>query len=775
MRLTCTILLMILVCAAGARPAAPATPAMPEVWFEDIRTPAVLSEADGLTLVRELRDGLQRKVSADKLVKLAPADNAPRVLFLSLGDGNFPERTYYAAGKNFADALRNLLLITAKREAEYAEAISGELAAQIEQAKEEHRQLPKTVKAKLDNPTQWQTLRLDIVQAAVPVKGYVIASSRLLLSSTVGIAFDRNASFAFTPELLTGRCLMTAERQLSIPNISNIIAESTNWVAFKLWNSMGSSNTAFNVSLFETDSYLADASHAVRLFRGHPVRTGADCSVNKLNGESLSLLNTLLKSQNDSGRIAPVFPEWSTRRYDDKLAMLDQAQLVCTLLQAAELPQLANADRKHFFAAADKAVQRLLKNVRRFDANEGRSSAEPNKKVKRRPAAERTYAAIVEDEDNTSGYEQEVPRRIIDLRSTAMAYLAFSDIAHAKGGNDALKKECLELLPKLHRYIIEQLYADGHYIPRRLYPELKPLDDDNADIEPLLAAETSALAGLAVERHLAHFSEDGTPQLRQFMSKWRDMLLECFGSAGTAAGEPLTPWLAVYLCETANPEKADADELAKLTRLAIAAASELELTPMLPDMFGAPQDIPSMTYAAERLWLVAEVARLLQAAGHAEDAAALLNDAWPLRIFAAQADMGTEAASILPDPDQYIGFTRDNLADFGFTLNGITTQILSRLNTAKALAALNANELTPSEANLTAWQNSWSKLDNRPLCVSESLAVNGGKPGPENSRALGGKITGKSRERSIQGKGSYVVDDLQGDSRVSSRVLERKK
>ena len=243
-------------------------------WFRDVSAPVAASELELTALTASLRNALLARTPREKLVKDLPriVDKTPRILFITLGDGVFPSRTYYSVGGSFSSALESLLAIVEKRESEYTDAIRADLDAQIARAKEEKRLLPDYVKKKFENPSAWSSLRLDIVQATLPVDSFVVNSSRLLLSSAIGIAFDRTAAFAFTPEQLTGRYLMTAERQLSVSRIGNLISEANLWTSLGLWLKMGAAETPFKVTLFETDSYYADEAGCRRLFRAHPAR-----------------------------------------------------------------------------------------------------------------------------------------------------------------------------------------------------------------------------------------------------------------------------------------------------------------------------------------------------------------------------------------------------------------------------------------------------------------------------------------------------------------------
>ena len=108
-------------------------------------------------------------------------------------------------------------------------------------------------------------LRLDIVQAALPINDFSIRRSRIQLTSLNGIAFRPGDGFAFTAEQMMGRYLVTPERFLNERQIGDFIAESVNWDALKTWLKMANSEQEGRICLFEYDSYFASPGSVKRL------------------------------------------------------------------------------------------------------------------------------------------------------------------------------------------------------------------------------------------------------------------------------------------------------------------------------------------------------------------------------------------------------------------------------------------------------------------------------------------------------------------------------
>ncbi len=758
-----------------------------EVWFDDVKQPAALTAEQGIELTKQLRAGmLARKSVKEILASISYDDATPRVLFLTLGDGIYPGRTYYASGSSFKDALGRLLAIVAKREPEYAEAIKSELEGQVARAKEEYENmtekqrrkakpnpllkvpLPENFRKKLANPLAWDSLRLDVVQATLPIQNFVIAKSRLLLTSAVGIAFDPVAAFAFTPEQLIGRCLTTPEHQLSIEAVSNFIAESGLWGAWKLWTKMGAVSTGFNVNIFESDSYYADAATACRLFRGHPVNQ----QMEDLQGSALALAKRLGGMMDENGKYERPFLEWVASRPDGKAAVWDQSQLVVALVRTALLDGLPSADRRELLTAARAAVKPVLKSIKHFDPGElGPDFV--NSTAPRKPASQRLYAAVVEDEsvegDYEGGSQMEISRRLMELEATANAYLALAELCQVLPDDDATAVACRAELTPLMNYLLTQIQPNGEFVAALTYPDAQVVLDWQPSFE--LRMEIASLCGLAMGRHLELFPEASAKlNLAAKVLMLRNAIAELALGDGIASEYPLTPWLAEFLAQDAetNPE-----HLAQLVKLGMAATNGLEKRPFLPDMFGATADIPSMTYSAERLWLVGVVAEAVYRQGrHDQEAAALLNEAWPLAVFAQQAEMTASSASALPHPKEYVGFYRDNLADYGFTMNGQVTQLLARLQLISVLGRGSEGRFTPLPEDVTAYEECWKHLDAHPVVLAPELVIRSSVSGSGNDRALGGNIdTSKMTTRQI----TVPPEGQKKNGSQDSRVIRRKK
>ena len=158
---------------------------------------------------------------------------------------------------------------------------------------------------------------------------------------------------------------------------------------------------------------------------------------------------------------------------------------------------------------------------------------------------------------------------------------------------------------------------------------------------------------------------------------------------------PISPWLAeALICHYRN----GGDYMAEMTRLAVVADAARDARPILADSYGVVKDWPSMTAAAEYSWVLSALAERFARRGEADRAKAMLHSALPYLVFQMQGQMDFPTASALARPKYYIGFFRDHLEDFGFDLNGQTTQMLSLLRLHQIVKENYGGEIPKDEA-----------------------------------------------------------------------------
>lgn len=607
-----------------------------EPWFDHVTVPSAIPVSKIQDFCLEAHRLMTAKAPAATLNQLAPDDPSPRVLFLSIGGEEWPARTYFGAGFSFRAAWESLVDIMLANEPLYGEKTAAQAKGMIETAVKEKRPAPPALTARQQNPLAWKWLRLDIVQAALPVANFSVEHSRLALTSLVGVAFGPRLGFAFTPEQLTGRCLLEPTRHLDKQQISNLISETFNWNALQAWQQISGIDSGHRVCLFETDSYYCDGKSTVRLFRGHPIAktvTAAEC----LEAATSAGAKIAAALHPRTGVMQAPFPEWVGSAGQDAEALDAQAEMAYALARLAHVaknPQMA--------VAAKLAMQPVLAAGLRF-------------------GPKKHFGAIVEAEE-LPPESPLAPRRVAHLRTNAMACLALVELEQATGDRRQ-RGTLIALADQLKR----QALPGGGFIFTVL-PQSGQLVDSNLSLHG--KAEAEALATLALLRtgNLATRSDLlnlADQNLGYLLARVSKMPLENL---------PNTPWLveALSLHVLRNQEFAS-----HMDRLGFAASVDIETKPLYPDMYGAVRLWPSATVSAERSWLLARLSKWFRTGGETKKASGFMAAAAPPLVFQMQARMVPASCSGLPRPGHYVDYFRDHLEDFGFDLSGQATQIIS--------------------------------------------------------------------------------------------------
>jgi len=288
-------------------------------------------------------------------------------------------------------------------------------------------------------------MRLDIVQAALPIEGFSISRSRVMMCSLNGLAFRPGEGFAFTAEQMTGRYLIDAERRLNVRQIGDFIAESDNWGALKTWLSMANSEQEGRVCIFEYDSYFADEQGCRRLFRGHPVQSGI--SGRSPLAMSSAVAKRLLDCLQEDGSLKAPFPEWQSGRGEGGEFVSSQAELAIALARLAEM-----SGEQEFLLASKKIIKALLKNCR--------------------SSADKLMRFVLEEEELAPDERQQDPRLMLNVQGNALLCLALMETGLL--AEEQYAQACREIM----MYVSRQQLRSGDFIHSLVYPDMRgPLEE----------------------------------------------------------------------------------------------------------------------------------------------------------------------------------------------------------------------------------------------------------------------------------------------------------
>ena len=688
------------------------------VWFGEIKGPSSVSREDFARLARELHMGLKKQLKPKALAALAPEDGTPRIVFLTIGDDKWPCRTYIGTGYSLRDAIEKAADYLYRAEKSRVEDLHNQLKSMLEQARTEGgenavgKNWRVVVKDKNKNdmktegmtvsqdwierdkdPGAWNWLKLEIVQFTKWSEGFQMEETRMALGSMVGLAFDVRAGFAFTPSQLTGRCLLTEERSLSARQVGDFLADTLNLLSLKNWMELCSMKKPQTVALFELDGYFTDGETVTPLYRGHPYPTlpspdGCLQAAVECGKAVLACLDA------KDGMLKAPFPDWFADDDNGREDLGSQCELVLAYCRLA-----ADTGDKQWLDAAKLAFKPVVAGAVRYGAG-------------------RQCLTIVEDEELPEG-SRVVPRKISHLRTNALAALAMDEMANAMG--DAAGKVFLNDLRLLTAHVAMQAQSLGGFLQQRIIPSEEVKMASLAD--PTSRLEAEALATLAVYRGSQRFKEMSWMELADSSL---DYLVAELKRADIQQ-YPLSPWLAeALICHYRN----GGDYMAEMTRLAVAADAARDARPILADHYGIVKDWPSMTAAAEHAWILCALAERFARRDEADRAKAMLHSVLPYLVFQMQGRMDFATASALARPIYYVGFFRDHLEDFGFDLNGQTTQMLSLLRLRQILkehfgGAIPQEEVAKTTSEIKALRE---MADVHPSVLLADLLINDAVP-----------------------------------------------
>ena len=605
---------------------------IPDVaWFDHVSKPSSLTQEQLCQFTAKLFNALKEKWPAKKLEEILPDDPSPRVVFLTLGEENWPGRCYYGTGFTFKQALQDALTILNTNEPLMAERIAKQADITIKDLQKENQPVPAAWRERAKNPSKWNWLRMDVVQCSRPVGGFSVPRSRIAMTSLTGLAFGPDIGFAFTPDQITGRCLLDSTRHLAKQQIVNFISETYNLPALASWMQISEIATGYRVCLFETDSYYSNGSFTTRIYRGHTLPQTAITKENALEMATKCAQNIMGCISPKNGKLTPPFSNWIAEEIPSEYAELSLA--LCRLAKLTGNDQLRNDARQAIFSLTrrEKPVSVALR--------------------------------IIEKERLPKDTIQ-LPRNTAQIRTNSLAALAYLEL----GTEEDIKKA-----RQLATYIRTLYNGDLRFLNGMFTDQTEQPQTDWNDEIAFASPEDTAIAALALFR-----VAKTEPQIQEWQELAGKILLHLLKTRVEASSmeelDKNSPWLLEALLEL---PRTDGRFTEQLLRLAFAAISDIEYNPLYPDYYGAIEKVASCTNAARRTRLLCQLSKWLYAVEKPAWARKEMQEVLPILLFQSQAFIDEAGSSSLPSPALYRGWFRDNLEDYGFDLASQVAQLFS--------------------------------------------------------------------------------------------------
>ncbi len=290
-----------------------------EIWFDDVRRNGEFSPAEIDTTLRAVRHALgSESHSLNNVPAIAAADTFPRIVFLSVSDGELSAQIVLGNGVGIVDALEKAI-----------------------------RKLP-------DEIQQFKTnlqIKLDIVRDVRRLKNGESKMPADFERSLFGIAYDRSAGFAFLPEASVVHTLFNSKQQIRLKNIRKYLANrGSNFI-------QNVSNSAqLPQYRFRTDSYFLDETGFFPLYRGH--RLFPDVTKNDLLSAARAAGNYLVRAVQPDGKfVYSYLPK--TDEKQTKYNILRHAGTIYSMLELYEIHKDAS-----LLHATKRAIHYLLQSAK---------------------------------------------------------------------------------------------------------------------------------------------------------------------------------------------------------------------------------------------------------------------------------------------------------------------------------------------------------------------------------------------------------------------------
>ncbi len=240
-----------------------------EVWFDSIDSQSPLSEADSLALTRYAAARILTPENAGEPPAIVAQDEAARIVFLSVSDGQGPALVARGAGEGVGAALDEAL---------------GLLQPILEASGSQ----PQWVK--LDVVTEVQRLENVPVDEPQPAE---------LERSLYGLAFEWGSGAAFLPEELVARTLIDSQQQIRFNNMARYAGLSTSSTSDLTQLSNADRLTVYR---FLTQSAFSDGGEPLPLYRGHRLYDPVAITPDLLLEASLAAGDYLIRAVDPDGR-----------------------------------------------------------------------------------------------------------------------------------------------------------------------------------------------------------------------------------------------------------------------------------------------------------------------------------------------------------------------------------------------------------------------------------------------------------------------------------------
>ncbi|MEC4895019.1 MAG: hypothetical protein SAL07_08410 [Oscillatoria sp. PMC 1051.18] len=296
-----------------------------QLWFSDFRNTLPLTTKEEKLLIQYVSVALGQQQKKVKLTNNIQEDRQPRLVFLSLSDGQKTASVIFGSGRGIIKAIE--------------EAIS---------------QIPR----QLQN-IKW--IKLDIVQSVFSLSRLNLKRPLYKQRSLYGLAFDRESQIAFLPEELLASNLLNTDLYIRHQNILRYL-EKDSEKAQEYQRILDSDR--IQIYRFTTTSLFTENNQSISLYRGHRL-------FDKLKPEQILAAafdggEYLTRAIEPNGKFVYIYRP-KTNNVLNKYNILRHAGTIYSLLELYEVTQ-----NKQFLATAETAIAYLLQTFHPYETPQGK-------------------------------------------------------------------------------------------------------------------------------------------------------------------------------------------------------------------------------------------------------------------------------------------------------------------------------------------------------------------------------------------------------------------
>ncbi|MEC4984291.1 MAG: hypothetical protein SAJ37_01825 [Oscillatoria sp. PMC 1068.18] len=296
-----------------------------QLWFSDFRNELSLTTKEEKALIQYLTVALSQQQKKVKLTNKLQEDRQPRLLFISLSDGQKTASVIFGSGRGIIKAIEDAI---------------SQIPRQLQNIK-------------------W--LKLDIVQSVFSLSRLNLKRPLYKARSLQGLAFDRESKIAFLPEELLANNLLNINLNIQPRNILKYLENNSEKT--QAYQRILASDR-LQIYRFTTTSLFTENNQCIPLYRGH--RWFDKLEREQILAAAFDGGEYLTRAIEPNGKFVYIYQP-KTNNVPNKYNILRHAGTIYSLLELYEITQ-----NQQFLITAESAIAFLLQTLHPYETPQGK-------------------------------------------------------------------------------------------------------------------------------------------------------------------------------------------------------------------------------------------------------------------------------------------------------------------------------------------------------------------------------------------------------------------